>query len=86
MIQPNRVDRADCRLGVGISGEQHFAGIRVKFHRFGQKFGSIHTRHTLVCQEKGNLVVTLFKLLNSFQRFGSGCGFYNAVLFAIMLP
>jgi hypothetical protein len=61
MIQLHSIDRFDSSFGVGICGEEHTFGIRIKFDRLNQSLDAVHLGHAMIHQHQGHGIVTLLQ-------------------------
>jgi len=61
MIQLHCINSFDRSFGVGICGEQHTFGIRVKFDRLNQSLDAIHFRHAMIHHQQCHGIITLLQ-------------------------
>jgi hypothetical protein len=56
VININQIDRLDCRISVGVRGDQCTAGLRHEVHRLFKEVDPIHPWHPIVGQDGGHLL------------------------------
>ncbi len=86
VIESDRVDAVDRRLGVCVGREQRFAGFGVDLPGLVQELGAAHPRHPLVGQEQRHRRVAPLEQPHRIERFGARAGLHDPVFAAVVLP
>ena len=80
------IDGADGRLGVGVSGEQDAARVRIELAGAFEQFDAAHAGHALVAEKEGNGLFSCFDLGKGVESGLPAGGAHHPVFSSIMAP
>ena len=84
VVNARGIDGANGGLGVGVSGEEHAACVRIDVARPLQQFHAGHAGHALVADDQRHGFVARFQLGQRIQRGLPAGGAHHPVGFAIL--
>ena len=83
VVEPDRVDRLDRHVGVGVRREQQQLGAGSVLARALQELDPRHLRHALVGGDQRHPTVAQRELGEHLERLGTGAGADDAVVLAV---
>ncbi len=84
MIQVDDVDRVDCRMGVGVRGQEHAPGHRIQVHGLFQELDAAHLRHPVVGDEHRDRLAAELEFVERLEGVLTGFGAHDPVLLAVV--
>ena len=86
MIDIHNVDRCDCRIRVGVRGEQRTARPGHQVHRCLEEVDAVHPRHPIVGEDGSDLVAAEDHFSDEIQPIRAVVGAQYAVVGPVLPP